>query len=858
MYSIINESNTETSINDLESDDMGSKNLFFDKKLKSALGKLPLEEKKTKKKTNYNITLNSNNNKLKNSLGPSLYHMKNKINKKKKEIYKSTNNFFEKKDKREIQFGLKSIKIDDDISKKKEEQTNSYRRPERSSKSINKKKNKSITNHIYKMNDNENDERNDSPSNKKDFNNDNEQIYIGEKILINLDDLNFLFSKFNETNNIIDYKKGELSEENIFDKNKRLSCIINNSPFISSNIYLKNKNCNTSIEYLLGKDKCRFFEKTKNIYKGKSAKDLFKKISDDIFEEIDSTLNDKLYILDPTKTSIGQLYKSKDNYENESLKNRYIRDITNMDGNAFLKAFIFNYLERLTVKKDIQILTEIIGKIISILKSRKQSKEEISKVLAIFKIIINYLEQDSISNAYKVLIKSFSDDYIFEKMLIIFIRESLSESIISHQNYFILDNLKEIVQNKYIKKNEKEELIFDYKLYAKEVINDNNNELQYEILIYYFLAAIFDVDLIIYTNNDSKTNKIIFNHSNVEYEQNSIINIELFIKFGKISIVYSDDFYKEYIDIMPLISNSNIPLDKIKIKVNENNINCYMCKTIPNELILIDRNFQLICKKCLEKVVQKIIDKRYFLFSETDNHFFHEEFYCNKINYEINCDKINSYMLNLSIHDIQNILEKNLTISDVIHNKIKKDHKCERCKESFIKSRKAFTMEKCGDLICIQCLKDYIFKATDGKIILNYFEYKLKQIKFFCPACNKEMHLSKNLINNVYNDDKYIQESEGRLIDSARHICCFCHKIDNNKTKTKTFVIVNEFVSSNSSIDNYLLVHSACDDCFKNVKQNELNNNLKQFFCDFCEEYHQFNQIKFNIQQKRKACCSHM
>ena len=50
MYSIINETNTETSLNDFESDDMGSKNLFFDKKLKSALGKLPLEEKKTKKR----------------------------------------------------------------------------------------------------------------------------------------------------------------------------------------------------------------------------------------------------------------------------------------------------------------------------------------------------------------------------------------------------------------------------------------------------------------------------------------------------------------------------------------------------------------------------------------------------------------------------------------------------------------------------------------------------------------------------------------------------------------------------------------------------------------------------------------
>ena len=126
------------------------------------------------------------------------------------------------------------------------------------------------------------------------------------------------------------------------------------------------------------------------------------------------------------------------------------------------------------------------GKIVLVLKSQKQSKEAISKVLAIFKIIFNYIEKDNISNAYIILIKSFSEDYIFEKIMINFIRESLSESIISHQSYFILDYVKEIVSTKYFKENEKEELNFDYNSYIKEVINQNNNELQYELLIYYF------------------------------------------------------------------------------------------------------------------------------------------------------------------------------------------------------------------------------------------------------------------------------------------------------------------------------------------------------------------------------------
>ena len=872
MLNSIKEDNIESSLASIDGEDKSSRNdILIDWKYKASYGKLPLNDKKQKKEKikNYNISSSINKNSVKNSLNASqsIYHMANK-NKKKKEVYKSTNNFFENKNKREIQVGLKSIKIDDDISKKKEVELNEYQkieRGERSSKSIKKKKNKSITNHIYKVTDD--DFRGDSPSNKQDnlhidiidtsHNNDNEESYYGEKILININDLNFLFSKFKETNNLKDYKKEELSDENTYENLKRISCIINNSPFMSSNIYLKNKINTTSIEYLLGKDKCRFFEKNKNIYKGKSAKELFKKISEDIYQEVDSLLSEKLYDIDPTKVSIGQLYKNNENYNNEYLKSKYIRDITNLDGNAFLRAFIFNYLEQLISRKNIKILTEIMGKIILYFKTIKEKKETISRVLSVFKIIINYIEQDNISNANKILIKSFSDDYNFEQNIIGFVKESISESIICHQSYFIMEHLKEIVKDKYIKKNDKDQIYFDYELFINEIIKNSNNELQYELLIYYFLAPIYEIDLIIYTNNDSKTNKITFKHTNIEYEENETITIELYISFGRVSIIYSDQYYKEYQDMISLISTSEIPIDKIKIKANDRKSNCYMCKEIPDEFILIDKNYQLICKKCLTKIIQKIIDKRYLLFSDTDNHYFHEEFYCNKIDYNINSDKINSYDLNISINDIKHILPNYSDISNEIYTKIIKSFKCGRCKESFKKMKNAFSMNPCGHLICLKCLKDYICKATDEKVILNYFEYKLKQIKFFCPACDKEIILSKNLINNLYNDDKYINGAEERLIDAAKNMCSFCHTNDKSKIK-KTFVIVNEFASSSSSIDNYLLVHSVCVDCENNLKANELNNNIKTFFCDFCEENHQYNKIKFNIQGKRKACCAPM
>ena len=854
MFKTINDLNTESSIASMNDDDRNSKNELISWKFKSTYAKSPIKEK-NKKTDNHNILSSRNaDNTLRTSLGSSIFHKTNK-NKKKKDLYKSTKNYFEKKDKREIQVGQNTIKINDDILEK-DEDINTHIRSERLSKSI--KKNKNIANQIHKIDGNIH--RDDSPSIKK-LHGDNNYIiddkdddnYCGEKILINIDDFNCLIPKFQETNNIVDYKKGESCEDNTYENTKRLSCIINDSPFISSNIFFKNKECKTSIECLLGKDKCRFFEKNKNSYKGKSAKELFKKILEGIFEEVDSVLNDKLYYIDPTKTSIGQIYKSGEKYNNEFLKTKYMRDITNLDGNAFIIAFIFNYLEQLIAKKDIKNLSEIIGKTILILKSQKKTKEEISKVLAVFKIIINYIEEDNISNAYNILIKSFSEDFYFQKIMINFIRESLSESIISHQSYFIMDYLKEIIQKKYIKKNEKGILYFDYNLYIKEIIN-NNNELQYELLVFYFLPSIFDIDLIIYTNNDTKINKIIFRHRNIEYDQKEVLQMELFIKFGKISILYPDNFYKENVDLLPLVSKYQIPLDKIKIKPNDNKINCYMCHNIPDEFILINKYFELICRKCLAQVIQKIIEKRYLLYSYTDNSFFHEEYYCNKINYNINKDKINSYDLNLSINDIRHILPNNSDISNEIQLKIKKNHKCGKCKESFIKSTYAFSMDNCGHLICINCLKDYIIKITDEKVILNYYEYKLKQIKFFCPVCDKEIFLSKNLINNLFIDDDYQNDAEERLIETAKNICCFCHITNKSKNK-QFFVIINEFASSNSSVNNYLLVHSICKDCEKNIKKNKLMNSSKKFFCDFCGEEHQYNKIKYDIQRKRKSCC---
>ena len=838
--------NTETSLNH-EDSAMDSKREMVFKSYVPSIFKLDdnSKENKTKKKRVNNIDINLTTNLKKDSIGISFYH-KTQKNKKNKDLIKSSGDGFEG-----LKLGVKNIRREEDILLKKKE-FNKLKREERASKSIKKSKNKNRSVNYYQVN--EEAKSNNSPSNKgissNNINNNNIDEYVGEKIAININNLNLVFNKFKESNNISGFKNEELLDENIYEKKQRLSCIINNSPFINSNIFLENKSCITSMEPLLGKDKCRFFEKNKNLYKNKTINELLEKIPENIFQEIDSEINDKLYELDSSKISIGQIYK-KDK--------KYIRNITNLDGNSFLRAFIFNYLEQIISRKDINKLKDIIGRIKIGLKSLKKERNTIDKVLSYFKIIVNYLEKNDILNANNILIKSFSENYEFENNLMIYMRQSIAESIKRHQCYFIIDYIKEIVSKKYIKKDKDNNEYFDYELYIKEIINieSNNNELQYELLVYYFLPPIFGIDLIIHTNNDTKTNKITFKHSNNLSEKKEIIIIELLIKFGNVSILYSEDYYKEYENIIPLKTMNEFPIDKIRIIKNEEHKNCYMCHNIPNEFIQIDYKFQLICKKCLNEIIQKIIEKRYFLFSDTDNCYFHEEYYCNKIDYVINEDLIDSYELNISINDIKYILNDNSDIASEIYKKIIKSYNCDKCQNNFEESSYCYIMNNCSHLICSNCLKDYIYQATDGKVVFNIYENTIKKMEYFCPACNKQIYLSKNLINNVFNDDTYIDKAEERLIQSAKTICCFCGLNDTNKIKNK-FVIENDQISSNYSKENYLLIHALCITCFKKLKINDLNDKKKLFFCKFCGENHHYNKIKFSIQNRKKACCIHI
>ena len=246
--------NTDTILN--EESDINSKREMLYKTHLPSLFEFGNKKQSNKGNKDKYINIVTNTNKLNEGkhIDASLFHKSKKEKETKNNLFKSTNYAFDKK------FGSKHINNEDDIPKKKMQFIDGKKEERTYNKSIEKKKNKSLNYYqikkeakIKNSNDNKKNEKNVYISNG------NNNNYIGEKILININNLNFALNNNNGSNNITNLKNKELQDGNIYEKSYRLSCIINNSPFISSNIFLKNKKCITSMEPLLGQDKCLIF-----------------------------------------------------------------------------------------------------------------------------------------------------------------------------------------------------------------------------------------------------------------------------------------------------------------------------------------------------------------------------------------------------------------------------------------------------------------------------------------------------------------------------------------------------------------------------------------------------------------------
>ena len=238
---------------------------------------------------------------------------------------------------------------------------------------------------IIKESDDEEDEENKNKN------------YMGK---IYLNDLESYVEKYHDNINTNDKKY-----YNEFEINKRISDIINKSPFENVNIILKKKTSEVEIDKLLDVNKIIYIKNLDN-------EQIIKKFNEDFYSQILSAknfsyLNENLHNSQNFETSsinVTRLYKY--NGKNKNFIGKRTRDIAINDGNSFLKAIIFNYMENIIINVYINKLIFIIYIISTKLNliSGKNKNLNIQEVLTILKIIYTHLNKENKKEAYIVLI----------------------------------------------------------------------------------------------------------------------------------------------------------------------------------------------------------------------------------------------------------------------------------------------------------------------------------------------------------------------------------------------------------------------------------------------------------------------
>ena len=674
---------------------------------------------------------------------------------------------------------------------------------------------------------------------------------------IKLKELESYVQKF-ENKNKNNFKKS--NNESKF----RLSNIINNSPFNNIRIPL-NFQKEAEIYNLL---------KTSNIVNNNvlDSKQITEMLNLDFYEQILplkklAELNVNLHKetnFDPFSISVSPLHNFNNNFinNNKLLINKKVRDITSNDGNSFIKAFLFNYFENIILNAKNDNLIFIMYTISTKLalfndENNNPLNLNIKEILNILKIIFNHIVNKDISEAYIVLINSFKVNSEFEKGLIYFVKYSLAQFIKDNYTFFSISYLKEIIPDfeKYFSDNS----TFDYQLYIKENILPYCEEMQYNILIYYILPLIFHINLIIYTNNYSNNlNKIIFkdkqNQNNTVINQDNNITLELIVYFGNTSILYNDEFYNKYKDLIKYKSDYKYPLDKIQQIPNSDLKLCDTCKIVSDKLIKVDSEIEPICSNCLKNKILEVISKKYLLLKEDG--YFHEEYYCSKIKLT-NSSNNNLY---LSLNDIKILLPNHNNISEEIHNKILSDTSCENCKEKFINKKYCICPKPCGHLMCNDCFIFYIKNIKPNSNILNKNEPNNDTLTFRCLYCNNQIQNLKNkFIYNYFEDINENTEKAHESLDiQKRNLCCKCQK----RGVKYSFNILMKININNEKI---YIHHFLCVNC-KTILDRQFRRDIKlsiptKFYCVFCEDSHMYSLIKDNLKYltakdgKYEACC---
>ena len=619
------------------------------------------------------------------------------------------------------------------------------------------------------------------------------------------------FSKDEKALNEIipDYKEKILDKEKKEEIQAKEYLLSNNKPLQDN--FEEGEN----ISQLIGNLETSHPDLMKNLYDEQQLKNLpefQENLEEKIFvEDKNSEINCPIGGVENIDSYIQKYFLSNNNKIIETSKKFFLkwRRILG-DGNSFYRILMFSLFEAYILSKNIEELNYLINEITSdeFIEVYKEKEIEYEICFSIFSILLNYLKNDNIQKAYKILLKSYLlEDNSFDTLLIVYIKHLIVKYI-----NIIKDLIKKEGKN-----------VDDNNKFNTYLIESPNIEPSFIIMC--TIPYIFNINMNILTLKGEllkpTPNQINF----VDPDEDSIPLITFGYFFSSFYKLYSPDFEKKYKYNLDLIDNNNKQLTYIIKDLKK----CEKCGKETEHILFIEKKF-IICKKCLEDHLSSICNFRADAFKEDG--FLGLEYYTRPI---LICD--NYYIDDLEIIE----LLESLNILNALCQKYNNNcTKCNNCQEP--KNSDEIINFKCGCTFCQDCIEKMVSQMTNGLKCLNPAEKK--ELEDTKCICGKKYDIDEALKHIKHNKDD-IKESSNRLKQYINTLCLTCNKELRSEDPSDPIKFNN--INDNVKYRKLKIKKSNKNDREKNIEYMEIDH----LICEQCYMKY-FKKGKIEIEEEEE------
>jgi hypothetical protein len=389
------------------------------------------------------------------------------------------------------------------------------------------------------------------------------------------------------------------------------------------------------------------------------------------------------------------------------------------DGNCYYRAFMFAMIENFILNKDLYSIRKLLFDVNNIIDAQFSKKNVVidkSEINIAFYLILDYLENGSIQEAYDVFIKSYYFYKTFDYGLIKYMRIALykysdanKNKIYSAESQVEIGNL---LPSAYIEKGG-----YNFKAFFEEyLLLCMHNEA--EKIIIYLSPIVFNINLDLYIIEGTAQ----LQKENIKYFKQSInclkngqnAKISLLYRFNHYDCLYSHlMFEKNFRNITYQADGYRKSRFEVFIECQ-----CELCGQQSELIVFHHIPNNPLCKNCLFITLTRIMIIRikayiseFYINKECIYIFILD--YCRPVTLESN----NNYCL----YDEDFVALTGKTISQQFLYLL--ENCCPDCNNYFEPQNSSQLIKlKCECKICEKCLKLKINKCTNDKVILNVYE----------------------------------------------------------------------------------------------------------------------------------------